>query len=85
MDIFRVSPNSDSPINEKQEQNAHAKSLMRKVRQRLEGRVASTGNELVGTFGNIVISTDEQSGSLIRHATSLTLLAQMYEGWTAWV
>ncbi|CAJ0594064.1 unnamed protein product [Cylicocyclus nassatus] len=63
---------------QQQEQNAHASSVVRRVRARLEGRIESTDHQKI-------VTPSEQVDILINQATNGNLLALMYEGWTAWV
>ncbi|VDM42302.1 unnamed protein product [Toxocara canis] len=77
---------------QQQEQNVHAKNVSRKVRQKLEGRdfTATTSDEdnAIPVEASAVkkpMTPAEQADALIREATSLSNLALMYEGWTAWV
>lgn len=63
---------------QQQEQNAHASSVVRRLRARLEGRTDSSDPQKVA-------SPSEQVDQLISQATNANLLSLMYEGWTAWV
>lgn len=59
-----------------QEKNAHAVSVWKRVRTKLEGRVGEAGKKR--TIG-------EQVEMVIREATHPDNLCVMYEGWTPWV
>ncbi|KHJ78954.1 FATC domain protein, partial [Oesophagostomum dentatum] len=62
---------------QQQEQNAHANSVVRRVRARLEGRIEAADHQKI-------ITPNEQVDILISQATNANLLSLMYEGWTAW-
>ena len=50
------------------------KEALAEVVERLQGRVAGR-----------VVGISEQVADMVRQATSDTNLANMYEGWTAWI
>ncbi|CAI4225354.1 unnamed protein product [Auanema sp. JU1783] len=62
---------------QEQEQNAHARSIVKRVQARLEGHIESGSK--------VPLICAEQADNWIRQATNKSLLALMYEGWTAWV
>lgn len=62
-----------------QECNSYAVGVWKRVREKLEGKDAECG----GREG--ACSVEEQVESLISQAVDLDNLAQLYEGWTAWV
>lgn len=59
-----------------QERNSYAVSVWKRVKAKLEGRDIDPNRR---------ISVTEQVDMVIKEATSLDNLAQLYEGWTAWV
>uniref|UniRef100_A0AAQ6IR98 non-specific serine/threonine protein kinase n=1 Tax=Anabas testudineus TaxID=64144 RepID=A0AAQ6IR98_ANATE len=59
-----------------QERNSYAVSVWKRVKAKLEGRDIDPNRR---------ISVTEQVDFVIREATNLDNLAQLYEGWTAWV
>ncbi|XP_047656550.1 serine/threonine-protein kinase SMG1 isoform X1 [Tachysurus fulvidraco] len=59
-----------------QERNSYAVSVWKRVKAKLEGR---------DTDPNRRMSVTEQVDYVIKEATNLDNLAQLYEGWTAWV
>ena len=64
----------------KQERNAHALGVLRRVKVKLEGRDKWPGKEREAK-----LSVADQVEMVVRHATSADNLAQLYEGWVAWV
>jgi len=58
-----------------QECNSYAVGVLKRVREKLEGKDAECGG----------CSVEEQAERLISQAVDLDNLAQLYEGWTAWV
>lgn len=58
------------------EKNAYAVSVVRRVRTKLEGRDMD---------GSRHLSVAEQVDYLLRQATSIDNLCNMYEGWTPWI
>ncbi|KAL9174074.1 hypothetical protein ABFS82_02G028800 [Erythranthe guttata] len=56
--------------------NAYAVSLLRRVEMKLDGRDISDNRE---------ISITEQVDFLLRQATNIDNLCNMYEGWTPWI
>lgn len=77
----------------REERNAHALNVWRRVKVKLEGREpdAAKRNSVVDQvkffilffiFDNLCIF---QVDFIIREATSVDNLSLMYEGWTAWV
>ncbi|XP_043946465.1 serine/threonine-protein kinase SMG1-like [Protopterus annectens] len=59
-----------------QERNSYAVSVWKRVKAKLEGRDVDPNRRM---------SVAEQVDFVIKEATNLDNLAQMYEGWTAWV
>ncbi|XP_032817004.1 serine/threonine-protein kinase SMG1 isoform X1 [Petromyzon marinus] len=59
-----------------QERNSYAVSVWKRVKAKLEGRDVDPSRRMTVT---------EQVDYVIKEATSLDNLAQLYEGWTAWV
>ncbi|CAL9703653.1 unnamed protein product [Knipowitschia caucasica] len=59
-----------------QERNSYAVSVWKRVKAKLEGRDIDPNRR---------ISVTEQVDMVIKEATSLDNLSQLYEGWTAWV
>ncbi|KAF6717193.1 Serine/threonine-protein kinase SMG1 [Oryzias melastigma] len=59
-----------------QERNSYAVSVWKRVKAKLEGRDVDPNRRL---------SVAEQVDFVIREATNMDNLAQLYEGWTAWV
>lgn len=59
-----------------QERNSYAVSVWKRVKAKLEGRDIDPNRR---------ISVTEQVDLVIKEATNLDNLAQLYEGWTAWV
>ena len=64
----------------KQERNTHALGVLRRVKVKLEGRDKWPGKEREAK-----LSVADQVEMVVRHATSADNLAQLYEGWVAWV
>jgi len=62
-----------------QECNSYAVGVWKRVREKLEGKDAECG----GSEG--ACSVEEQVERLISQAVDFDNLAQLYEGWTAWV
>ncbi|KAJ7561858.1 hypothetical protein O6H91_03G044300 [Diphasiastrum complanatum] len=58
------------------ERNPYAVSVLNRVRTKLEGR---------DTDGNRPLHVSEQVDHLLRQATSIDNLCNMYEGWTPWI
>ncbi|XP_063286393.1 serine/threonine-protein kinase SMG1 isoform X2 [Pelobates fuscus] len=59
-----------------QERNSYAVSVWKRVKAKLEGRDVDANRRM---------SVAEQVDFVIKEATNLDNLAQLYEGWTAWV
>ncbi|XP_069036868.1 serine/threonine-protein kinase SMG1 isoform X1 [Lepisosteus oculatus] len=59
-----------------QERNSYAVSVWKRVKAKLEGRDVDPNRRM---------SVTEQVDCVIKEATNLDNLAQLYEGWTAWV
>ncbi|CAJ1075376.1 LOW QUALITY PROTEIN: serine/threonine-protein kinase SMG1 [Xyrichtys novacula] len=59
-----------------QERNSYAVSVWKRVKAKLEGRDIDPNRRM---------SVTEQVDFVIREATNMDNLAQLYEGWTAWV
>ncbi|KAJ3601732.1 hypothetical protein NHX12_032699 [Muraenolepis orangiensis] len=59
-----------------QERNSYAVSVWKRVKAKLEGRDVDPNRRM---------SVTEQVEFVIKEATNLDNLAQLYEGWTAWV
>lgn len=59
-----------------QERNSYAVSVWKRVKAKLEGRDVDPNRRM---------SITEQVDFVIKEATNLDNLAQLYEGWTAWV
>ncbi|XP_056143769.1 serine/threonine-protein kinase SMG1 [Lampris incognitus] len=59
-----------------QERNSYAVSVWKRVKAKLEGRDVDPNRRM---------SITEQVDFVIREATNMDNLAQLYEGWTAWV
>ncbi|XP_029016036.1 serine/threonine-protein kinase SMG1 [Betta splendens] len=59
-----------------QERNSYAVSVWKRVKAKLEGRDIDPNRRMSAT---------EQVDFVIKEATNLDNLAQLYEGWTAWV
>ncbi|XP_075422184.1 serine/threonine-protein kinase SMG1 isoform X2 [Ascaphus truei] len=59
-----------------QERNSYAVSVWKRVKAKLEGRDVDASRRM---------SVAEQVDFVIKEATNLDNLAQLYEGWTAWV
>ncbi|XP_056263705.1 serine/threonine-protein kinase SMG1 isoform X2 [Pseudoliparis swirei] len=59
-----------------QERNSYAVSVWKRVKAKLEGRDVDPTRRM---------SVTEQVDVVIKEATSMDNLAQLYEGWTAWV
>ncbi|XP_030237319.1 serine/threonine-protein kinase SMG1 isoform X2 [Gadus morhua] len=59
-----------------QERNSYAVSVWKRVKAKLEGRDVDPSRRM---------SVTEQVEYVIKEATSVDNLAQLYEGWTAWV
>ncbi|XP_065588599.1 serine/threonine-protein kinase SMG1 isoform X4 [Cyrtonyx montezumae] len=59
-----------------QERNSYAVSVWKRVKAKLEGRDVDPSRRM---------SVAEQVDFVIKEATNLDNLAQLYEGWTAWV
>lgn len=59
-----------------QERNSYAVSVWKRVKAKLEGRDVDPNRRM---------SVAEQVDYVIKEATNLDNLAQLYEGWTAWV
>uniref|UniRef100_A0A8C3BJN8 non-specific serine/threonine protein kinase n=1 Tax=Cairina moschata TaxID=8855 RepID=A0A8C3BJN8_CAIMO len=59
-----------------QERNSYAVSVWKRVKAKLEGRDVDPNRRM---------SVAEQVDFVIKEATNLDNLAQLYEGWTAWV
>lgn len=59
-----------------QERNSYAVSVWKRVKAKLEGRDVDPNRRM---------SVTEQVDYVIKEATHLDNLAQLYEGWTAWV
>ncbi|KAL4659048.1 serine/threonine-protein kinase SMG1 isoform X1 [Arapaima gigas] len=59
-----------------QERNSYAVSVWKRVKAKLEGRDVDPNRRM---------SVTEQVDYVIKEATNLDNLAQLYEGWTAWV
>lgn len=59
-----------------QERNSYAVSVWKRVKAKLEGRDVDPSRRM---------SVAEQVDYVIKEATNLDNLAQLYEGWTAWV
>uniref|UniRef100_A0A671RI04 Serine/threonine-protein kinase SMG1 n=1 Tax=Sinocyclocheilus anshuiensis TaxID=1608454 RepID=A0A671RI04_9TELE len=59
-----------------QERNSYAVSVWKRVKAKLEGRDLDPNRRM---------SVTEQVDYVIKEATNLDNLAQLYEGWTAWV
>lgn len=59
-----------------QERNSYAVSVWKRVKAKLEGRDVDPSRRM---------SVTEQVDFVIKEATNLDNLAQLYEGWTAWV
>ncbi|XP_032443983.1 serine/threonine-protein kinase SMG1 isoform X1 [Xiphophorus hellerii] len=59
-----------------QERNSYAVSVWKRVKAKLEGRDIDSNRRM---------SVTEQVDFVIKEATNMDNLAQLYEGWTAWV
>ncbi|KAM8824507.1 serine/threonine-protein kinase SMG1 isoform 2-T2 [Synchiropus picturatus] len=59
-----------------QERNSYAVSVWKRVKAKLEGRDVDPNRRM---------SVSEQVDVVIKEATNMDNLAQLYEGWTAWV
>ncbi|XP_030645489.1 serine/threonine-protein kinase SMG1 isoform X2 [Chanos chanos] len=59
-----------------QERNSYAVSVWKRVKAKLEGRDVDPSRRM---------SVSEQVDYVIKEATNMDNLAQLYEGWTAWV
>ncbi|XP_047428009.1 serine/threonine-protein kinase SMG1-like isoform X2 [Mugil cephalus] len=59
-----------------QERNSYAVSVWKRVKAKLEGRDIDPNRRM---------SVTEQVDFVIKEATNMDNLAQLYEGWTAWV
>lgn len=59
-----------------QERNSYAVSVWKRVKAKLEGRDIDPNRRM---------SVTEQVDFIIKEATNMDNLAQLYEGWTAWV
>ncbi|KAH7680461.1 Phosphatidylinositol 3- and 4-kinase family protein [Aphelenchoides avenae] len=78
--------------NAEEQQNVHAKSVSKRIRRKLEGYEVMSGPSKAHACRNkqtpvetSLMTPAEQVDFLISEATSLSNLALMYEGWTAWV
>jgi PI-3-kinase-related kinase SMG-1 len=76
----------------RQEKNAHAVAVWKRVRAKLEGRGNSSsggsggiGGSKSDSNGQRHMSVAEQVEKTIREATSNENLSVMFEGWTAWI
>uniref|UniRef100_A0A3B3C818 FATC domain-containing protein n=1 Tax=Oryzias melastigma TaxID=30732 RepID=A0A3B3C818_ORYME len=65
-----------NPSPKRAERNSYAVSVWKRVKAKLEGRDVDPNRRL---------SVAEQVDFVIREATNMDNLAQLYEGWTAWV
>ncbi|ULU12958.1 hypothetical protein L3Y34_015876 [Caenorhabditis briggsae] len=65
-------------LQQEQQENSQAREVVRRVERRLNGW-------LDGSAPDRKLSPREEADVLIAEATSSANLAQMYEGWTAWV
>ncbi|KAH6585817.1 hypothetical protein BASA50_000978 [Batrachochytrium salamandrivorans] len=63
-------------FNREQTRNAHAVSVLKKIRSKLEGRDSDSRGRL---------SVPEHVDRIIREATNADNLAVMYEGWMSWI
>ncbi|XP_070296126.1 serine/threonine-protein kinase SMG1 [Salvelinus sp. IW2-2015] len=59
-----------------QERNSYAVSVWKRVKAKLEGRDVDPNRRM---------SVTEQVDCVIKEATNVDNLSQLYEGWTAWV
>ncbi|XP_045076032.1 serine/threonine-protein kinase SMG1-like [Coregonus clupeaformis] len=59
-----------------QERNSYAVSVWKRVKAKLEGRDVDPNRRM---------SVSEQVDCVIKEATNMDNLSQLYEGWTAWV
>ena len=64
----------------KQERNIHALTVLRRIKCKLDGRDRWPGKER-----ETKQSVAEQVEMVCKAATSVDNLAQLYEGWAAWV
>ena len=64
----------------KQEKNVHALTVLRRIKSKLDGRDRWPGKERDSKQ-----SVAEQVEMVCKAATSVDNLAQLYEGWAAWV
>ena len=64
----------------KQEKNVHALTVLRRIKCKLDGRDRWPGKERESKQ-----SGAEQVEMVVKAATSIDNLAQLYEGWAAWV
>lgn len=69
-----------------QRRQAYAEAVFQRFMAKLEGREAGQGKVGTGQEGGPEpLSVGAQVSALIRDATSLDNLSQMYEGWSAWI
>ena len=69
-----------------QRRQAYAQAVLQRFTAKLEGRDAGQGTgEATQEGGSQPLSIGAQMSALIRDATSLDKLCQMYEGWSAWI
>lgn len=64
----------------KQHRNTHALTVLRRIKCKLNGKDRWPGKER-----ELKQSVAEQVETVIKHACSLDNLAELYEGWAAWI
>lgn len=64
----------------KQHRNTHALTVLRRIKCKLEGK-----DKLLGKEREAKQSVVEQVETVIKQACSLDNLAELYEGWAAWI
>ena len=73
-------------VSSRQEKNAHAVAVWKRVRAKLDGRAVSSRGGGSSDGGAVQrMSIAEQVDRTIREATSNEHLSVMFEGWTAWI
>ena len=73
-----------------EERNKYAVSILRRVKQKMDGRdriesfgIPGGGGGVLGGAGKMTVQ--EQVDMTIKDATNIEKLCEMYEGWTPWV
>ncbi|CAA0807572.1 Serine/threonine-protein kinase TOR [Striga hermonthica] len=66
--------------------NAYAVSILRRVEMKLDGRdITDNRHAYISILMHLEISIGEQVDFLLRQATNIDNLCNMYEGWTPWI